>query len=134
MAVPTLIYNAYRDYADKRSALLSDPLFHGEGIPKGERQAILLIPGFTAGDWTFSTMSRWLQEIGYRTHLSGINVNVGCPQRKVDPMLARLEDMSNEAGAKVVIIGPSLGGLVASRLPGPRPDLVPPLLPFSSPL
>ena len=34
MAVRTLIYNAYRDYSSKRSALLEDPVFHGEGIPK----------------------------------------------------------------------------------------------------
>jgi triacylglycerol lipase len=134
MAVPTLIYNAYRDYSDKRSALLSDPLFHGEGIPKGERQAILLIPGFTAGDWTFSTMSRWLQEIGYRIHLSGINVNVGCPQRKVERMLARLEDISKDAGSKIVIIGHSLGGLVGCALARQRPDLVRHVIAIGSPL
>jgi hypothetical protein len=58
MAVSTLIYNAYRDYSSKRSALLLDPVFNGEDIPKGQSAAILLIPGFTAGDWTFNTMSR----------------------------------------------------------------------------
>ena len=47
MAVGTFIYNAYRDYSSKRSALLLDPVFHGKGIPKGQRQAILLIPGFS---------------------------------------------------------------------------------------
>ena len=82
MAVSNFIYNAYRDYSSKRSALLMDPVFQGEDVPKGKREAILLIPGFTAGDWTFSTMSPWLQQIGYRTYLLGININVGCPQRR----------------------------------------------------
>ena len=134
MAVGTLIYDAYRDYSSKRSELLSDPIFHGEGVPKGRREAVLLIPGFSSGDWTFSTMSRWLQQIGYRTHLSGINVNVGCPQRKVERMLGRLEDISKDAGGRVVIIGHSLGGLVGCALARQRPDLVRHVIAIGSPL
>ena len=134
MAVSTLIYNAYRDYSSKRSALLEDPVFHGEGVPIGQRDTILLIPGFGSGDWTFTTMSQWLQQIGYRTHLSGINVNLGCPQRKVEGMLGRLEDISKEAGGRIVIIGHSLGGLVACALARQRPDLVRHVIAIGSPL
>ncbi|MGA9470947.1 MAG: alpha/beta fold hydrolase, partial [Terriglobales bacterium] len=134
MPVGTFIYNAYRDYSSKRSALLLDPVFQGNGIPKGHGHAILLIPGFTAGDWTFNTMSPWLQQIGYRTHLSGINVNVGCPQRKVERMLSRLEDISKEAGGPIVIIGHSLGGLVGCALARQRPELVRHVIAIGSPL
>jgi triacylglycerol lipase len=134
MAVSTLIYNAYRDYSDKRSALLMDPVFHGDDVPKGQREAILLIPGFTAGDWTFSTMAPWLQQIGYRTYLSGISVNVGCPQRKVERMLGRLEEISKDEGGRLSIIGHSLGGLVACALARQRPDLVRHVIAIGSPL
>jgi pimeloyl-ACP methyl ester carboxylesterase len=134
MAVSTLIYNAYRDYSNKRSALLEDPVFHGEGVPVGQRESILLIPGFGSGDWTFNTMSRWLQQIGYRTYLSGINVNLGCPQRKVERMLGRLEDISKDAGGRIVIIGHSLGGLVGCALARQRPDLVRHVIAIGSPL
>jgi pimeloyl-ACP methyl ester carboxylesterase len=134
VAVSTLIYNAYRDYSCKRSALLLDPIFQGQGIPKGKREAVLLIPGFTAGDWTFKTMARWLQEIGYRTHLSGINFNVGCPQRKVQRTLRRLQEISKDAGGRIVIIGHSLGGLVACALARQRPDLVRDVIAIGSPL
>src|SRR5271156_3817790 len=134
MTVPTLIYDAYRDYSSRRSELLADPIFHGEGAPKGRRDTILLIPGFGSGDWTFSTMSRWLQEIGYRTHVSGINLNVGCPQRKVERMLGRLEEISKDAGSRIVIIGHSLGGLVGCALARNRPDLVRHVIVIGSPL
>ena len=134
MPVGTFIYNAYRDYSSKRSALLLDPVFQGSGIPKGQGQAILLIPGFTAGDWTFNTMVPWLQQIGYRTHQSGINVNVGCPQRKVERMLGRLEEISKEADGRIVIIGHSLGGLVGCALARQRPDLVRHVIAIGSPL
>jgi triacylglycerol lipase len=79
-------------------------------------------------------MSRWLQQIGYRTHLSGINVNVGCPQRKVERMLARLEEISKDAGGRIVIIGHSLGGLVGCALARQRPDLVRHVIAIGSPL
>jgi triacylglycerol lipase len=134
MAVRNLIYNAYLDYNSKRSALLSDPIFNGEEVPEGRREAILLIPGFGSGDWTFNTMSRWLQQIGHRTYLSGINVNVGCPQRKVERMLGRLEDISKDAGGKIVIVGHSLGGLVGRALARQRPDLVRQVIAIGSPL
>ncbi len=134
MAVRTLIYNAYRDYSSKRSVLLQDPIFSGEGVPKGQRDTILLIPGFGSGDWTFSTMAQWLNQIGHRTHFSGINVNVGCPQRKVERMLARLEDISKEAGGRIVIVGHSLGGLVGCALARHRPDLVRHVIAIGSPL
>jgi hypothetical protein len=78
------MYYAYRDYCSKHSALLLDPVLQGEGVSRGQGEAILLIPGFLAGDWTFGTMSRWLERIGYSPHLSGIDINVGCPQRKVE--------------------------------------------------
>lgn len=68
--VGALIYNAYRDYGSRRSALLLDPIFHGNGIPNGRREAILLIPGFTSGDWTFNTMSRWSIARTYRVSIS----------------------------------------------------------------
>ena len=79
-------------------------------------------------------MSPWLQQIGYRTHLSGININVGCPQRKVERMLGRLEDISKDEGGRIVIIGHSLGGLVASALARQRPDLVSHVIAIGSPL
>ena len=134
MAVSTLIYNAYRDYSSKLSALLEDPVFHGEGVPKGQRESILLIPGFGSGDWTFTTMSRWLQQIGYRTYLSGINVNVGCPQRKVERMLGRVEEIAKDEGGRIVIVGHSLGGLVGCALARNRPDLVRHVIAIGSPL
>jgi pimeloyl-ACP methyl ester carboxylesterase len=134
MAVSTLIYNAYRDYSSKLSALLEDPVFHGEGVPVGQRDAILLIPGFGSGDWTFNTMSRWLQQIGYRTYVSGINVNLGCPQRKVERILGRVEEIAKDEGGRIVIIGHSLGGLVGSALARNRPDLVRHVIAIGSPL
>src|SRR5579863_1698376 len=134
MPLRNLIYDGYRDYTSRRSALLSDPIFYGNGIPKGRGEAILLIPGFTSGDWTFNTMSEWLSQIGYRTHASGISLNVGCPQRKVERILGRMEELARDAGGRIVIIGHSLGGLLGCALARRRPDLVREVIAIGSPL
>jgi triacylglycerol lipase len=130
----TLVYDAYRDYSKTLSALLSDPIFQGDGVTRGRQEAVLLIPGFIAGDWTFNTMSQWLRQIGYAPHLSGININVGCPQRKVERLRLRLEEISKNADGRVIIIGHSLGGLVGCALARQRPELVRQVIAIGSPL
>ena len=93
-----------------------------------------MIPGFISGDRTFNTMSRWLRRIGYRPYVSGFNINVGCPQRRVQRIQSRLEEISKDAGGKVTIIGHSLGGLVGRALAQQRPDLVRHVVAIGSPL
>ena len=70
------------DFAHNLSCLLCDPVFYGAGVPNGDGSPVLLIPGFFAGDWSLSTLARWLSRIGYRPYLSGIDWNVGCPDEK----------------------------------------------------
>jgi triacylglycerol lipase len=130
----SLVYDAYRDYSKTLSALLSDPIFQGDGITRGQQEAVLLIPGFIAGDWTFNTMSRWLRQIGYDPHLSGISINIGCPQRKVERMHLRLEEIAKNARDRIIIMGHSLGGLVGCALARQRPDLVRQVIAIGSPL
>src|SRR5687767_7324130 len=47
--------------------LLRSPVWRGVGVPPGEGRAVMLIPGFLAGDGSLSTMTRWLRANGYRT-------------------------------------------------------------------
>jgi hypothetical protein len=46
--------------------LVVDPVFHAVGVPRGDRQTVLLIPGFLAGDPSLSVMADWLARLGYR--------------------------------------------------------------------
>lgn len=114
--------NAYSDVLKQLSRLVRDPLFYGVGVPHGRNQPVLLIPGFTAGDWSLGTMARWLSRIGYRPYLSGIDLNIGCPQSKVQMMGLRLQQIEREEGAPATIVGHSLGGVLgralASMFPG----------------
>jgi len=104
------------DIAQKLSALLCDPIFYGAGVPKGDGRPVLLIPGFFAGDWSLSVLSRWLSRVGYRPYLSGIDWNVGCPDEKSERLGWRIARITDECGMPAVVTGHSLGGVLARAL------------------
>jgi triacylglycerol lipase len=104
------------DFAHNLSALLCDPVFYGTDVAKGDGSPVLLIPGFFAGDWSLSALARWLSRIGYRPYLSGIDWNVGCPDEKSERLGWRLAHLTDECGMPAVVIGHSLGGVLARAL------------------
>lgn len=110
------------DFAQHLSRLLCDPFFYGTKVPRGDGRPVLLIPGFFAGDWSLATLSLWLTRIGYRPYLSGIDWNVGCPDEKSERLGWRLEHLNQECGSPAVLVGHSLGGVlaraIATRWPG----------------
>ena len=107
----------YLDYLTELSALLSDPVYYdGIGLPRGKKEPILLIPGFFAGDWTLGVMAGWLSRIGYSPYLSGIDWNIDCPNKTRELLGRRLAYVVRETGGPVIVIGHSLGGLLARFL------------------
>ena len=107
------------------SMLAFDPVFYGLGVPHGNGQPVLLIPGFLAGDATLSVMGGWLFRLGYRPRRSGITLaNVDCSDRAVNRLEKRLENVVDATGRKAALIGHSRGGHFAKALAHRRPDLV----------
>jgi pimeloyl-ACP methyl ester carboxylesterase len=102
-----------------------DPVFYGLGVPHGNGQPVLLIPGFLANDASLSVMGGWLFRLGYRPRRSGITLaNVDCSDRAVDRIEKRLERVVDSLGRKAAIIGHSRGGHFAKALAHRRPDLI----------
>jgi triacylglycerol lipase len=120
----SLTANAWIEFLQQLSALLRDPVYYSSGVARGNGEPILLIPGFTAGDWTLGVMARWLKRIGYRPYLSGIDLNIGCPKRKIELVGWRVEKIANESGMRVALIGHSLGGVLARGVAAASPKRV----------
>ena len=95
---------------------------------------VLLVPGFLAGDWTLSLMSRHLRLLGFRTYRSGIRANVGCIDEGTQALERRLEHIAAKRERKVTIVGHSLGGMMARGLAARRPDLVAGIVTMGSPM
>jgi triacylglycerol lipase len=107
------------------ATLTLDPAFYGLGVPHGNGQPVLLIPGFLAADASLSVMGGWLFRLGYKPRRSGITLaNVDCSDRAVDRLEKRLENIVHANGRRAAIIGHSRGGHFAKALASRRPDLV----------
>src|SRR3954452_5289388 len=104
--------------------LLVDPVFHGQGVPRGDGAPVLLIPGFLAGDTSLGVMAGWLRRMGHRGHESGIRFNVDCSNRALLGLERRLERIAAQAGRPVALVGHSRGGHFAKALAHRRPELV----------
>ncbi len=104
--------------------LFGSPIWRGAGVKPGDGRAVLLVPGFLAGDGSLSTMTRWLRANGYWTSRAGIRANVGCSQAACERVEARLETLAARTGGKVAIVGQSRGGVLARVVGTRRPDLV----------
>jgi triacylglycerol lipase len=125
---------AYFDFMQQYASLARDPIGYGVGVPRGDGRPVLLIPGFTAGDWSLGTLARWLGRIGYKPYLSGIDLNVGCPRRKVELVGWRVEKIARESGQRVTIIGHSLGGVLARAIATANPAIVREVVALGSPI
>ena len=113
--------------------LRRSPVFRGHGVPDGAGRAVMLIPGFLAGDGSLATMTHWLRQNGYHTRRAGIRANVGCSEEACARLEARLEGFAEHTGQRVSIIGQSRGGVFARALAVRRPDLVEGIVTLGSP-
>ena len=115
------------------ATLRRSPVFRGLGLPAGERRPVLLIPGFMAGDASLGTMANWLRRAGYCTHRTGIRANLDCSEEACRRLEARLEQMAESHGERVIVVGQSRGGVFARALATRRPELVSGIVTLGSP-
>lgn len=104
--------------------LLLDPVYRGDGVPRGDGAPALLFPGFLAGDASLAVMRGWLGRIGYAPLASGIQFNVGCSDRAADRLDALLERAHAQTGRRVALIGHSRGGHFVKALAHRHPRRV----------
>jgi len=125
---------SYPDCCYQLARLLSGAVYRGNGVPRGRGEPILLIPGFLAGDWSLRVMAGWLSRLGYRPHLSGIACNVRDPNKTGELLAQRLPYLVRETGSPVIIVGHSLGGMLARFLGAHFPELVSHVVALGSPI
>jgi triacylglycerol lipase len=120
-------------YGIELAQLRRSTVFQGDGVVSGEGRAVMLIPGFLAGDGSLATMAHWLRAAGYHTRRAGMRANVACSAAACERLEARLEGFAEHTGQRVTIIGQSRGGVFARALAAKRPDLVGGIITLGSP-
>jgi pimeloyl-ACP methyl ester carboxylesterase len=114
-------------------ALHSSPVYYGWGVPRGDRSAVVVVPGFMGTDHYLYELYDWLRRIGYRPYLSGIGLNADCLDLLVDRLLQTMKKATAETGGKVHLIGHSLGGILSRSVAASEPESVASIATLGSP-
>ncbi|HEY3929696.1 MAG TPA: alpha/beta fold hydrolase [Candidatus Koribacter sp.] len=114
--------------------LHASPVYYGFGIPRGNGEGIVVIPGFLGNDEYLAHLNGWLERIGYRTYVSGIDLNAECPNLLIRDRLSKTVDKAVRAtGRKIHLVGHSLGGVIARSVAQQRPDDIASVITIASP-
>ena len=96
--------------------LLSDPVFYGFGVPRGDGRLVVVLPGMFANDFYLQPIRDWLSRIGYRAVRSNIAMNAGCPEQRRLEADAELRRRMQRRSGPIALIGHSAGGVIARAL------------------
>ena len=114
--------------------LHSSPVYYGLGIPRGDGSGVVLVPGFLGTDAYLSQLHSWLGRIGYRPYFSRIGWNAECPNLLIRQRLNESIDKALlETGAKIHLIGHSLGGIIGRAVADQRPNDIASVITLASP-
>lgn len=113
--------------------LRADRVYYGFGVPRGDGEAVITVPGFLGSDTYLIEMNRWLKRIGYRSFASKIGRNRDCPDVLADRLLYTVEEAYALTRKPVHLVGHSLGGMLSRAVTSFAPDKVGSVITLGSP-
>jgi len=100
-------------------------------LPRGDGQAVLVIPAFLSGDALARPLRSMLRRCGFRASGWGLGVNWGPTPRILDGLVRRLDALATDG--PVALVGISLGGVLARNLAYDRPGSISHVVTVASP-
>lgn len=104
-----------------------------KGAQIGQGRAALVIPGLTTGDISTTLLRRTLKARGFQPEGWRQGINLGADPAKLRALEIRLEQLHQQTGKRVVLIGWSLGGMYARVLAHRLPDCIDMVVTVASP-
>ena len=103
-------------------------------LPRGDGHPVLVIPGMGGSDRSTQPMRRVLERLGYDAHGWGQGRNLGMNKRTRENLRSLLPALHKENGAKVSLIGWSLGGVFVREMARQQPEHVRRVFTLGSPI
>ena len=101
--------------------------------PRGDGHPVLVLPGLVASDTSTRPLRSFLKGRGYAVSGWRQGRNLGLRHGVQDAMVDLLQEMNDTHGAKVSLVGWSLGGLYARQLAKMMPERVRSVITLGSP-
>ena len=90
----------------------------------GDGHPVMVIPGFSAGGRTTKTLRDFLGSLGYSASCWNQGINFGVREELIVGAVEILDELYEEYGCKVSLVGQSLGGIYAREIAKVFPDKV----------
>ena len=101
--------------------------------PRGDGHPVLVLPGFTASDNSTRPLRWFLRDRGYHVHGWRLGINIGPSDRIIDGLANRIVSLAEHHGAKISLVGWSLGGIYAREIARAGPDGIRQVITLGSP-
>lgn len=103
--------------------------------PRGDGHPVLLLPGFLTSDISTYPLRNFLMSLGYETFPWELGRNFGIKSVGLSGEIIRerIEKVADQTGAKVSLVGWSLGGIISRQMARQVPDLIRQVITLGSP-
>jgi len=128
---PMLFAMEYRAMAELGTFMLSRPFF--PLMKRGDGHPVLIIPGFVQDETAVKPLRQALRRVGYQAHTWEQGRNLGFSKAALASLRSQVENLAQESGQKVSVIGWSLGGIFARELAFEVPDALRLVITLASP-
>ncbi|WP_277949469.1 esterase/lipase family protein [Aurantiacibacter aquimixticola] len=98
-----------------------------------KRKVVILLPGFATGPARMRYLATQLERAGHTVKRWGLGHNLGPDANTLDLLAQRVCEVSERFGQQVVLIGWSLGGVMAREVAKLQPDCVAKVVTMGSP-
>jgi pimeloyl-ACP methyl ester carboxylesterase len=109
-------------------------VYRGAGLPRGNGQPVITVPGFLGSDAAMFELRCWLARLGYASYSSGVGVNADCPDVIMEKLIEKVEGVASRSNERLRLLGHSFGGLLARAAAAERPDLISQVISLAAPI
>ena len=113
---------------------LTRPFRHPPALEQAAHpRVVMLLPGFGTHPQRMRRMARELERAGHKVKRWGLGFNLGPTPENFELLEARVRQIGERYGQKVVLVGWSLGGIFARELAKRHPEIVSKVITMGTP-